>query len=92
MRIMSIVGAIMVLAACGPAQSDECKKMIECETAYADAMETTATDWEDSYGPKGTCWKNAGTADSCTEACTNTVDSYKTALEAASKDVPSECN
>ena len=94
MRIMSIVGAIMVLAACGPTQSDECKKFVECNADYGKLEGVTATDYESTHGAKGTCWSsNAAAADACTKTCVDQLEVIKTAVgNMDGVDLPASCN
>lgn len=62
-----------VLGACGPgAQSDECRKLIDC----ANALEAGSGDaaYGPTYGASGSCWLTRGASDACTDTCRTLVD------------------
>lgn len=72
-RVVVALGLAVVLSACGPrAQSDECKKMIDC----ANALEAGSGDaaYGPTYGASGSCWLTSGASDACTDTCQTLVD------------------
>lgn len=77
--------ALAVSSACTIPQSDECAKYVDCAAHY-DSVQDTETDTS-TYAADGSCWQNAETADSCTEACGNATTALADALEAADEDV-----
>lgn len=86
MKKFALAFAALALSACGPTQSEECAKYVECAAHY-DAEMDTSTDTS-AYDTDGTCWQStAEAADACSEACKNAVDGLKSALEASDKDV-----
>ena len=65
----------MVLLGCGAGgQPEECRKYLACSEAVQpmSTMQTRLT-----YGPGGTCWSNAGDAESCREVCRLAVEALK---------------
>lgn len=72
-RVMAALLFSVVLCACGPgAQSEECKKMIDC----ANALEAGSGDaaYGPTYGVNGSCWLTSGASSACTERCQTLVD------------------
>lgn len=81
-KIALALGALSItaLTACGPVQSPECAKYIECQTAVdAEAGTTTADTLDDAYGAGGTCWTTtAEAAQACTDACVSATEALAT--------------
>ena len=69
MKKLLFVAVVVALsfAACGPAETDACKKYVTCQTAVSS---TTGAALDATYGPSGSCWKsNQAAADACDAAC-----------------------
>lgn len=67
-RLLLALLFIGAFAACGrPAQSEDCKKMIEC----ANALEAGSGDsaFGPTYGENGKCWLTDDAASACSETC-----------------------
>lgn len=97
LTLAAFAGAVALSVGCGSKAPEECVKMLECDAAYATALEVSASfDGLDdaNYGDGGTCYK--GDKDACIAACNSAVDGYKTGLQAAVdagtiEAIPSEC-
>ena len=86
---LSLVGlTALIAAACGPVQSEECAKYVDCQAHYDATFELSETDLSGSYGPEGSCWSsNQEAADACTTACENAVSSLADGLTTAEEDL-----
>jgi len=89
---LSLVGlTALIAAACGPVQSEECAKYVECQASYDEQFELTETDLSGSYGPEGSCWSSTQeAADACTAACESANSSLADGLTTAELD-PAAC-
>lgn len=72
-KLFAVAALAVSFTACGPGQTDACKKYVACQTAI-DA--TAGASVETGYGANGTCWKSTqAAADACDTACTAAVSS-----------------
>ncbi len=55
-------------AACGTAQSPECKQYIDCRHAFDEEAGNTRADLA-AYEMDGDCWVDGSAASDCTETC-----------------------
>jgi hypothetical protein len=74
-----IAGVVLTLGlvGCGPAQSADCKKYVDCQKAISP---TAGAALDSSYGATGTCWTTTpAAADACTAACKTAIAALATA-------------
>ena len=74
LRVAFGLVAFAVTAGCGTSvvQTTACKDYIACYLKTGGTEEVV----DKSFGPMGSCWGNAITADSCEKACTRANDDY----------------
>ena len=66
-KLFALVAVAVSLVACGPAQTDGCKKYLTCQTAVSASAGAAL---ESSYGASGSCWQSTqAVADACDVAC-----------------------
>lgn len=68
------------LVACGPVQSPECARFLECQRAIDEEQGTSTVDqYEEDYGENGACWnENVQFAQNCTKACIDALEAAET--------------
>jgi hypothetical protein len=76
-KLLAVVVVALSFAACGPAETDACKKYITCQTAV---NSTVGSSLDATYGPSGTCWKSTqAVADACDATCKSATSALATA-------------
>ncbi|MFN7133655.1 MAG: hypothetical protein ACK4N5_16380 [Myxococcales bacterium] len=71
MKKLALVASLALgLSACGAAQTDNCRKWLECQKAVNQAT-GASTNTEALHGPNGTCWNDPATAAVCDTDCSN---------------------
>ena len=86
MRAVVLCLVLVVVGACGSAQSAICKKYIACEQAYEKASATGPVDLT-QYEASGVCWQSDANAQLCDQQCTDGVTAVRQAATAANLDV-----
>lgn len=86
-RDASILGAlVLLLAACGVEQTEECARYVACQAAYDEAFAIRPPTPTADYDESGVCWSGSpATAEQCTSNCERATRSLREAAESAGR-------